>query len=119
MNTTLWILQALMAITFLYSGVNKSIFSEEKLVARGQTGVEGLAPPLIRFIGIIEILGSVGLILPWLLNTVPLLTPIAALGFAIIMIPAAVIHSRRHEPKNVLTNVVIFTVCIVIAVGRF
>lgn len=55
MNTTLWILQSLVAFAFLYSGINKSILSEQRLVASGQTGVEGLPLPLIRFIGISEI----------------------------------------------------------------
>ena len=65
MNTTLWILQGLVAFVFMYSGINKTIFSEQKLVASGQTGVEGLPLPLIRFIGISEMLGAAGIIIPW------------------------------------------------------
>ncbi len=118
MNTTLWILQSVIAIIFIYSGINKSILSEQKLVASGQTGVEGLTLPLIRFIGISEILGAVGIILPLSLHILPILTAISATCFAIVMILAARIHYKRHEFKNVFINSIIFLVCIFIAYGR-
>ena len=118
MNTTLWILQSVIAFVFMYSGINKSIFSEKKLVASGQTGVEGLPLVLIRFIGISEIFGAVGIILPLLLHTIPILTAVSAICFAVIMIPAARIHYKRHEFKNVFINFIIFIVCIFIAYGR-
>lgn len=101
MNIVFWIIQSLVALTFLYSGVNKSIYSSEHLVAAGQTGVEGLPAAEIKFIGIIEIFGAFGLILPGLLNIMPVITPLAAVGFAIIMLLAARIHIMRKEPKNV------------------
>lgn len=118
MNTTLWILQSFTAATFLYSGVNKTIYSEQRLVAKGQTGVEGLPAGLIRFIGVSEILGAIGIILPLLLHILPVLTIISAIGFAVIMIPAAIIHYKRHEPKNVFTNCVLFLICVFIVYGR-
>ncbi|HEY2350644.1 MAG TPA: DoxX family protein, partial [Puia sp.] len=61
MNIILWILQGLMAVIFLYSGVNKSIFPIHKLVyEKGQTGIENLSLPIVRFIGVSEILGAAG-----------------------------------------------------------
>jgi uncharacterized membrane protein YphA (DoxX/SURF4 family) len=119
MNNILWILQSFIAFTFLYSGVCKSYFSEPKLVSMGQTGVEGLPVYFIRFIGITEILGAIGLILPGLLSTSPVLTPIAAICLAFIMPFAATIHYKRKEYKSVLFNCVIFLLCLVIAYGRF
>jgi uncharacterized membrane protein YphA (DoxX/SURF4 family) len=119
MNTILWILQVLMAVIFLYSGINKSFFSIPELVhARGQTGVENLPLSLVRFIGISEILGGVGLLAPWYLDIWPVLTPIVAILFSIIMVPAAVIHYKRREPRNVFVNVIIFSICIIIAYFR-
>ncbi len=118
MNTILWGAQWITAFIFMYSGINKSIFSEQKLVAKGQTGVEGLPLPLIRFIGISEIFGAVGLIVPWWINILPILTPIAAICFAVMMILAARIHYKRKEYKNVLTNTVIFLLCLFITYGR-
>jgi uncharacterized membrane protein YphA (DoxX/SURF4 family) len=118
MNSLLWVLQSAIAFVFMYSGINKSIFSEQRLVARGQTGVEGLPLPLIRFIGITEILGAVGVILPRLLQILPILTIISSICFAIIMILAARIHYKRKEFRNVFINSIIFLVCIFITYGR-
>jgi uncharacterized membrane protein YphA (DoxX/SURF4 family) len=115
MNTLLWVLQGIVAAVFLFSGINKSYFSEKTLVEKGQTGVEGLPLWLIRFIGISEILGATGLILPYLLNIYPQLTAVSAVCLGAIMLPAAVIHYKRSEPKNVLTNVIVFIICVVIA----
>ncbi|MCQ6957169.1 DoxX family protein [Mucilaginibacter aquariorum] len=119
MNIIFWIIQSLVALTFLYSGINKSIYSERHLVAVGQTGVEGLPAAEIKFIGIIEILGAFGLILPGFLNTLPVITPLTAIGFAIIMLLAVRIHLIRKEPKNVFTNGVLFVLCLLIAWYRF
>lgn len=125
MNIILWILQSFIAFTFLYSGICKSYFTVQKLVAMGQTGVNGLPLWFVRFIGITEILGAVGLILPWLLSIYPILTPISAICLAFIMPFAAVIHYRLavfpnkfKEMKNIMTNVLVFIICIVIAYFR-
>jgi hypothetical protein len=82
------------------------------------TGVEGLALPLIRFIGISEVLGAIGILLPMLLNILPLLTIVSAIGFALIMIPAIIISYKDREYKKVAVNATIFLVCIFIAYGR-
>jgi 4-hydroxybenzoate polyprenyltransferase len=74
--------------------------------------------PFIRFIGISEILGAIGLILPWLLKIYLILTPLSAILFAFIMIPAANIHYKRKEYKNVFTNIILFICCAFIAFGR-
>jgi len=82
------------------------------------TGVEGLSKTLIRFIGITEILGAIGIIFPLLLNIFPVLTIISAIGFALIMIPAVIINLKRHEYNKVFINAIIFLICVFIAVGR-
>ena len=108
----------MLAIVFLNSGINKSVLPEAKLVAKGQTGVAGLSAPLIRFIGISEIFGVAGIIVPWWLQIVPVLTPITAICFAVIMILAAPIHYKRREPQNVAINTIIFLLCVFVAYGR-
>lgn len=118
MNTILWIGQSLLAALFLYSGVMKSTQSEQKLVASGQTGVEGLSQALIRFIGIAEILGAAGLVLPVLMNVMPVLTPLAAIGLGLIMILAAIVHYRRNEKRTALQNLLILLVCLFVTYGR-
>ncbi|WP_143075766.1 DoxX family protein [Parafilimonas terrae] len=117
-NTILWILQIITAITFLYSGICKSILPERILVAKGQTGVEGLPALFIKFIGVSEIAGAAGLIAPVYFHITPWLTPVAALCLAFIMPFAASIHYKRNEIKNVLTNLILFLFCILIAYGR-
>ena|SRR5579871_2288311 len=118
MNNILWVSQAFLAVTFLYSGINKSILSEKQLIARGQTGVVGRSAATIRFIGIAEILGSIGLILPWWTKVLPLLTPVAAFCFAVIMILAAPIHYRLKEMKNVAVNLTLLAISLFVAWGR-
>src|SRR4051812_23210953 len=104
MNTILWICQGILALAFFYSGINKAVLSEQQLIAKGQTGVANLSTPVIRFIGISEVLGAVGIIVPLLTNIWPVLTPVTAICFAVIMLLAAPIHYRLHEPRNVATN---------------
>ena len=118
MNTMLWVAQSLLAALFLFSGVMKSTQSEQKLVASGQTGVEGLPRYLIRFIGISEILGAAGLVLPGLSNIMPVLIPLAAIGLGLIMVLAAIVHYRRDEKRTALLNLFILLVCLFVAYGR-
>jgi hypothetical protein len=125
LNIILWISQILLALICLGSGFFKTFYPEKKLVESGQTGVEGLDPRLIKFIGISEILIAAGLILPWLLNVLPWLTPVAAGSFGIIMMLAARIHYKRFrslqvkkERQNVINNFIILTLCIFVWVGR-
>jgi hypothetical protein len=80
--------------------------------------VQGLPLPLVRVIAFAEICGALGLILPWASGIVPVLTVAAAVGLGVIMLLAAVVHTRLHEPKNVATNVVLFAICAFVAVGR-
>ena len=119
MNTALWVIQIFLASVFLYSGVCKATLPIDKLVSLGQTGVEHIAMPYVRLIAAIEILGVVALILPWLLDIAPILTPVAATGFAIIMLLAAPIHYKRGEPKSVTFNSFVFLLCITTAYLRF
>lgn len=125
MNTLLWSCQALTSVIFLYSGINKSILSQQALIAKGQTGVAGLSAGLIRFIGIAEVLGAIGLIFPWWLHIAPILTPIAAICFAVVMVLAAIMHTRlristgnKKELRNVVTNMVLLALALLIAWGR-
>ena len=118
MNTLLWIVQVFLAAVFGYSGFMKSTRSALHLVAMGQTGVEHLPLPLIRFIGITELVGVAGLLLPDLLNYWLLLTPVAAGCLGLIMLPAGVIHYRRGELKAMAFNVLVFLLCGLVVYSR-
>jgi uncharacterized membrane protein YphA (DoxX/SURF4 family) len=118
MNTLLWIAQGFLCLIFLYSGYNKATKTEEELIKAGQTGVEGIPKWLIRFIGIMELLGTCGIFLPWLLNVIPILTPITAMCFSIIMVLAGIIHLRRKEFFTALGNFTILAAAVFVALGR-
>ncbi len=119
MNIALWFGQAFLAFIFGYSGWMKSTRSAPQLVAMGQTGVDHLPIPLIRFIGVSELIGTVGLLVPWYTQIWLVLTPLAAGCLGLIMIPAGAIHYRRNEKRTVWLNVVILLLCTFVAYGRF
>jgi uncharacterized membrane protein YphA (DoxX/SURF4 family) len=115
MNVTLWVVQILLALAFLVSGVTKAIRPSEKLRA----GFPELQPGVIRLVAVAEILGALGLILPGVTRVAAVLTPLAATGLAIIMIGAVVVHARRYEARAVVVNVALLALTVVVAVGRF
>lgn len=118
MNALLWIVQIFLAAVFGYSGFMKSTRPEFDLVAMGQTGVEHLPLPLIRFIGISELVGVAGLLLPDFLDYWRMLTPVAVGCLGLIMLPAGVIHYRRAEFRAVAFNVFVFLLCGLVVYGR-
>ena len=85
-NVLLWIVQGLLAVLFLFAGGMKLVLPLDAL-----TGPIPLPGLFMRFLGVVEVLGAVGLILPGLLRIRPSLTPLAAAGLVIIMIGATVI----------------------------
>ncbi len=86
MNIVLWIIQALLALLFLFAGGTKLVLSIEQMRAMGSPNQIVLPILLVRFIGGCEVLGPLGLILPGLFRIRPGLTPLAATGLVIIMI---------------------------------
>ena len=85
MNIALWIIQVLLALLFLFAGAMKFIMPIEEMTKQMPVAIPGL---FLHFIGVCEIFGGLGLILPMLLRIKPWLTPIAAAGLVIIMIGA-------------------------------
>jgi hypothetical protein len=97
MNVALWIIQILLALLFLFGGGVKLIMPLEKLA--GPVPVPGL---FLRFIGVCEVLGGLGLILPGLLRIRPSLTPLAGAGLAIIMIGATALTLKTGDVMAVV-----------------
>lgn len=118
LNIAIWICQGVLALAFATSGTLKGTQSKPRMIATGQTGVQGYSLPFIRFIAICELFGVAGLILPTALGIFPALTPLAAIGLAIIMIGAAHAHWVLREPRNVAVNATLFALCIFVAWGR-
>jgi hypothetical protein len=86
MNAVLWILQVLLALLFVFAGGMKLVLPAEKLMMPGAPVQFPIS--FLRFIGLAELLGGLGLVLPWLFRIRTGLTPLAAIGLTIIMIGA-------------------------------
>jgi len=119
MNLILWIAQGLLAFAFFGAGMMKLTQPKEKLAERGMAFVEDFSPNIIKTIGALEVAGAIGLILPLLLNIVPILTPLAAVGLVLTMIGAALTHIRRNEIPAIVPNLVLLGIAAFIAYGRF
>ena len=79
----------------------------------------GVPKRLLTFIGLAEILGGIGLIVPAATGILPWLTPVAAAALALVMLLATGFHVQRREMPNIVTNLVLFAVAVFVAYGRF
>ena len=96
MNIALWIIAGILAMAFAGTGFMKLTSSKEDLLPK-MPWVADFSATQVRGIGVIELLGAIGLILPPLLDIAPILTPIAATGLALTMAGAVVVHLRRGD----------------------
>src|SRR4051812_27918825 len=119
-NLILWVLQILLAAGILASSYGHTLGFENAKTRPGMGWLEDVGRDRMRIIGILEILGAIGLIVPAATGILPWLTPLAATGLAIIMGLAAIYHLRRPgERQNVVLNVILGLIAVVIAYGRF
>ena len=116
MNILLWILQVLLALLFLFAGSMKFVMSVAEMNNGSPVALPGI---LLHFIGVCEILGAIGLILPSVLRVKPGLTPLAASGLAIIMLGATVITLKGGAIGAALFPLIICLLCIFVAYGRW
>lgn len=120
MNIILWVVAGLLALLFAGAGFMKATTPKEKLVENPNMGwANDFSPGLIKTIGVLELLGAVGLVLPQALDIAPMLTPLAATGLALTMVGAIVVHARRKENQAIVMNVVLLVLCVFVAAGRF
>ena len=114
MTYALWIVQGLLAALFLFAGGAKLILPLDQM-----TGPVALPGWFLRFIGVAEMLGALGLVLPGLLRIRPGLTSLAAAGLVIIMIGATVIMWAGGMVAVALMNVVVTLLAAFVAYGRW
>jgi uncharacterized membrane protein YphA (DoxX/SURF4 family) len=115
MNIALWIVQALLAALFLFAGSMKFIMPIEEMTKQ----MPGMPGWFLRFIGVAEILGGLGLILPGLLRIKPGLTPLAAAGLVVIMIGATVIGFMIGPASGALLPLIVAVLAAFVAYGRW
>lgn len=80
--------------------------------------VDSVPAAFVRFIGIAEILGAIGLILPLATGIAPWLTVAAAIGLVIVMVSASILHASRHESRQIGMNLVLLLLALFIVVAR-
>ena len=114
MTYTLWSIQGLLALLFLFAGGMKLVLPVEEMTKQIQ--LPGL---FLRFIGVAEVLGAIGLVLPGLLRIRPGLTPMAAAGLAIIMIGATVVTLVNGMIAPTLISLVVGLLAAFVAYGRW
>jgi uncharacterized membrane protein YphA (DoxX/SURF4 family) len=117
MNTTIWIIQSLMAVLFVFHGI--AMFNPPPQVQESVVRKMGYSLPFLKIIGTLEVLGGLGLILPAWTRVMPILSPLAALGLVVIMIGVVVSHARQGESKQTVATSVVTLLVAFVAIGRF
>ena len=116
MNIALWIAQALLAATFLFTGGMKLVIPLEEMMKQMPIPLPGW---FLRFTGVVEVLGAIGVVLPWLLRIRPGLTPLAAAGLVIVMIGATVYTLAGGDFTSALMPLVVGILAAFVAYGRW
>ena len=117
MRAGLWSAQSLLALVFGFAGATKA-FVPLARVAQMIPWAADVPAALLRFIGAMELLASVGLVLPSLLRVRPRLTPLAALGLVVLMTLASGFHALRHEAAGIAINAALGALAAFVAWGR-
>jgi uncharacterized membrane protein YphA (DoxX/SURF4 family) len=117
-NITLWIITGVLAAMFLLAGVMKIAMPKEKLLGT-MVWAKTWPEPRLKALGAVEVLGAIGLILPRALSIAPVLTPIAAVGCAIVMFGATIVHARMKDYPGIAMPGALLILAIVVAAGRF
>ncbi|MER5527170.1 DoxX family protein [Streptomyces sp. NPDC002677] len=120
MNLALWIAAGLLAAVALTGGISKTFVPLEKLAAAhggGWTGDAGAG--FVRTLGVLELLAAAGLVLPAVVGVAPVLVPVTAAAWVLLMTGAMITHGRRGETAFVALNLVYLGIALVVAVGRF
>jgi putative oxidoreductase len=117
-DIVLWIAQIVLTLGMLAFGLVHATQRHSDNDAR-TAWMDEVPKPMLRMIGILELLAAVGLVLPGLTKVAPWLTPLAAWLVALLMVFAIVFHARRGgEGQNIALNVVLLAVALFIAIGR-
>nr|WP_227985391.1 DoxX family protein [Nocardia spumae] len=119
-NLTLWIVAGLLAVVALAGGITKTFVPKATLAAAPGGGwTEPIAPGLVKTLGVLELLAAAGLILPAALGIAPIMVPVTAVCWVLLMVGAMITHYRHGEPKLVTVNLVYLALAVLVAWGRF
>jgi hypothetical protein len=108
----------MLTATFLTAGMIKIVQSKEKLSVN-LPWTEDFSPGTLKFLGVVEVLGALGLFLPEVTSLTPIVTPLAAVGMVLMMSGASIVHVRRRERFETGVTLVVLVVAVAVAWGRF
>lgn len=117
LNIALWVVQSLLAAMFLMAGANK-LFQSLPELSKMLPWVTQVPEGLVRFIGISELLGGLGILLPSILRIKPNLTSLAALGLAVVMLLATLFHISKGETSVIAMPIIFMALAVFVAWGR-
>ena len=119
MNVALWVAAGVLALAYAAAGLLKITGKREQMLER-MPWVADFTQGQVKGIGVVEVLGALGLILPGVTGIAPVLVPLAATGLAITAVLAAVMHLRRGDGvASVIPVTVLFLLAVFVAWGRF
>ena len=119
METVLWIMQSLLALIFLATGLTKVTQPRLQMAAGPMRWAADVSDAQFRTIGLLEVLGAMGLILPGVLGVAPMLVPLAATGLALTMVGAIRTHLRYGETDRLAVPIVLLIMALFVAIERF
>ena len=119
MAVAAWIVQILLAVAMLGAGGTKLARNRKDLISGNMAWAEDFSDNAVKLIGAVEVLGAIGLVLPWLLGVLPVLTPIAGAALAAVLLGAVVVHARRKEWSGITPPLVLAAMGVFVAVVRF
>ncbi|MCX4429118.1 DoxX family protein [Streptomyces mirabilis] len=120
MNVALWIGAGLLAVVALTGGISKTFVPKEKLAAvHGGGWTEDAGAGFVKTLGVLELLAATGLILPAVVGIAPVLAPVTAVCWVLLMAGAMITHGRRGESMYVVLNLIYLVLAAFVAWGRF
>ena len=120
MNRALWIAAGLLAAVALVSGISKAFVPKEKLAEHhGGEWTQDFSGGFVKSLGVLELLAAAGLILPAVLDIAPVMVPVTATCWVLLMVGAMFTHGRLGQFKFVMLNSVYLALAAFIAWGRF
>ncbi len=119
MNLALWIVAGLLALVALVGGITKTFLPKATLAATsGGSWTAPVPAGLVKALGLAELAAAAGLILPAALGIAPIMVPVTAVCWVLLMIGATLTHYRQGEPNLVAVNVIYLALAVFVAWGR-
>ncbi|NYH77592.1 hypothetical protein FHR84_000906 [Actinopolyspora biskrensis] len=120
MNLALWIVTGLLAAVMLVGGTTKLFVPKDKLAATAHGGwTDDFGVGFVKALGAVEVLAAVGVVLPAVVGIAPVVVPVTAVCWVLLMIGAMITHLRRHERTPVAANLLYLAMAAFVAWGRF